>query len=398
MNEVIETLRGRLLASRHMGRSWFGHVLADGRRLQVYSRASDEGGAFACLRDAVLGSHVQVTGHWFVTRSGETTLHVHSASVLNTPRIALTGEHYTPNLQTQREHRELDLMVNPASRRRFEQRCRIIQQLRQLLWQRNFIEVQTPVLQRVASGASATPFTTHCRALNVDLSLRIATEFHLERLVVGGYDRVFEIGPVFRNEGISSTHHPEFTSLEVYQAFASLEDMVALVSVLIQRCAAIADLSMQLPFNGHVIDFTRFNRISFEELVHQRRPDLTDLRAMHDYYTEHIEHTLIQPTFVFDLPAFLCPLARAAENENYVNVFELVIGGMEVAPAYQQQNDPAALEAAMRASGLMVNDPQFIHALNYGMPPTAGLGVGIDRLVQLLTDTPQIADVITFPL
>jgi lysyl-tRNA synthetase class 2 len=324
--------------------------------------------------------------------------------------------------------RYLDLVVNEESRNRFQARSRIIREIREFFWSRDFLEVETPMLQSVSGGAAARPFRTHFNALDCDFSLRIALELHLKRLLVGGFDRVFEVGRVFRNEGLSRRHNPEFTMLEAYQAYTDYRGMMELTQSLIQQVAekALGSLSMERA-EGEVIDLSgEWREAKYKDLILEAvgrddwfempkaaklektqamgievDPDLEDFEVTNDVFEKVIEHTLIQPTFVTHIPRELCPLAKITETDSStIDVFELCINGQEIAPAYSEQNDPAVQrEAFIKQVGEETQelDEDFLTALEHGMPPAGGMGLGIDRLVIFLTSAANIRDTILFP-
>jgi lysyl-tRNA synthetase class 2 len=324
--------------------------------------------------------------------------------------------------------RYLDLVVNEESRNRFQARSRIIREIREFFWSRDFLEVETPMLQSVSGGAAARPFRTHFNALDCDFSLRIALELHLKRLLVGGFDRVFEVGRVFRNEGLSRRHNPEFTMLEAYQAYTDYRGMMELTQSLIQQVAekALGSLSMERA-EGEVIDLSgEWREAKYKDLILEAvgrddwfempkaaklektqamgievDPELEDFEVTNDVFEKVIEHTLIQPTFVTHIPRELCPLAKITETDSStIDVFELCINGQEIAPAYSEQNDPAVQrEAFMEQVGEETQelDEDFLTALEHGMPPAGGMGLGIDRLVIFLTSAANIRDTILFP-
>jgi len=336
--------------------------------------------------------------------------------------------------ETRYRQRYLDLIVNPEARRVFEVRAAAVRFLRQFLDSLGFIEVETPMLQPIAGGAAARPFVTHHNALDRDLYLRIAPELYLKRLVVGGFERVYELNRNFRNEGLSTRHNPEFTMLEFYQAYADYQDAMALVETMLRDCALAAVGKTALSYQGQAIDLAQpFVRLSLAEAVAQRNPELdrTRLRdraylaaAAHargvlvtpemgagklltEIFEKTVEGTLIQPTFITEYPTEVSPLARRKDADPEVSDrFELFIGGRELANGFSELNDPEdqaarfRAQAAAKAAGdeeAMVYDADYVRALEYGMPPTAGVGLGIDRLVMLLTDSPSIRDVLLFP-
>ena len=333
----------------------------------------------------------------------------------------------TDNEQIYRQ-RYLDLIVNDDSRERFRARSQIIREIREFFWSRDFIEVETPMLQSVSGGAAARPFRTHFNALDCDFSLRIALELHLKRMLVGGFDRVFEVGRVFRNEGLSRRHNPEFTMLEAYQAYTDFRGMMELTQSLIKQVAENALGTLQLERSeGDPIDLSgdwreakykdliidAVGRADWFELPKDEKlektkamgidvdPALEDFEITNDVFEKVIEHTLIQPTFVTHIPRELCPLAKITpEDPSTIDAFELCINGQEIAPAYSEQNDPGVQrDAFLRQVGEETQelDEDFLTALEHGMPPAGGMGLGIDRLVIFLTKAANIRDTILFP-
>ena len=324
--------------------------------------------------------------------------------------------------------RYLDLIVNEESRNRFKQRAAIIKQMRQFLWERDFQEVETPVLQGVAGGAAARPFTTHFNALDCQFYMRIALELYLKRMLVGGEERVFEIGRVFRNEGLSRRHNPEFTMLELYQAYTDFRGMMELTQSLIQHVAktVIGTLKIARP-DGTVIDLSgEWREAKYKDLILEATEDagwfsldrieklekaralgievdsaLEDYEITNNVFEKLIEPGLIQPTFVTHIPRELCPLAKITQDDaTTIDVFELCINGQEIAPAYSEQNDPIIQKKMFTeqvGEEVQDMDTDFINALEHGMPPAGGMGLGVDRLVILLTGAESIRDTILFP-
>ena len=326
-------------------------------------------------------------------------------------------------------HRYLDLLYSPETLERTLQRIKILRTIRQHLEAQGFAEVETPTLHAIAGGAAARPFITHHNALDIDLFLRIALELHLKRLLVGGMEKVYEIGRVFRNEGIDARHNPEFTMLELYQAYGDYRSMMDLTESLIVDCVGALGKGTKLPYGEHVIDFTPpWQRRTYAELFQEHVGVAMDDQAgvaaralaegfptagkhhdviVHHLFDTHVEDKLLGPVFVYDYPAALCPLTkRSRSNPNVAERFELYVAKMELANAYTELNDPITQEATFRQQlaglpeeeSMAKMDEDFVHALRHGMPPAGGLGIGIDRLVMLLTNTQTIRDVILFPL
>ncbi|HKY09939.1 MAG TPA: lysine--tRNA ligase [Candidatus Binatia bacterium] len=429
-------LAGRIMAIRRMGKASFFHLQDGSARLQVYiqqNAVGEEG--YGLFRTLDLGDIVGVTGHLFRTRTKELTLEAHEVRLLSKCLRPLPEKwHGLADVEARYRQRYLDLMVNPEAREVFEKRSKIIGLLRRFFEERNFIEVETPMMQSIPGGAAAKPFITHHNALDMELYLRVAPELFLKRLVVGGFDRVFEINRNFRNEGVSVRHNPEFTMVEFYQAYATFEDLIQLTEELFVSLAQEVCGGLQLTYGDHQIDLTppwkhmtipqaimAHGGASAEEVGSMdglrrfagRKGVNVDLGAPYgnllvEVFEEVAEALLIQPTFITGYPIEVSPLARKNEaNPAMVDRFELYIGGRELANAFSELNDPADqrqrfLEqmAARKAGDETANpiDEDYVRALEYGMPPAAGEGIGVDRLVMLLTNSPSIRDVILFPL
>jgi len=405
-NKVTTRVAGRILTVRRMGKAGFAHLLQDGEKLQVYIRKDavpENDYALYQILDA--GDIIGVDGYLFRTRTGELSIHAEKLYFLSKILHTLPEKfHGLEDVETRYRQRYLDLIANPDSRKVFITRTKIIASLRQQLNSRGFLEVETPMLQPLYGGATARPFTTHHNTLDIDLYLRIAPELYLKRLVVGGLERVYEINRNFRNEGISTRHNPEFTMLEFYQAYTDYHGLMDLTEELLRQAALDATGSTVVEYQGAQIDFGKFHRVSMQEAVAD--PNLKGEDLMHAF--ENLEHTLIQPTFVYDYPVEISPLSKnKPDNPSLVERFELYIGGMEMANAFTELNDPREqrkrfeMQLAMRQKGdeeAHQMDDDYIRALSYGMPPTGGEGVGIDRLTMILTNSRSIRDVILFPL
>ncbi len=377
-----------------------------------------------------LGDLLGVDGAFGKTKRGEPTVFADQLTFLGKSLLPhpdkFAGLH---DLEHRLRHRYLDLVHNPETLDRARKRIRIVQTIRRFLDERGFWEVETPTLHAVAGGAAARPFITHHNALDIDLYLRIALELHLKRLLVGGIEKVYEIGRVFRNEGISPRHNPEFTMMELYQAYGDYHSMMDLTEELIVACVQALGGGMKLPYGEHLLDFTPpWQRQTYAELFERHvgvsMHDADAVRQVadreglptagkdtavlvHHLFEEHVEDKLLGPVFVYDYPAPLCPLTkRKRDNPAIAERFELYICGMELANAYTELNDPLTQEQTfrMQLAGLPEEesmakmDEDFLRALRHGMPPAGGLGLGIDRLVMLLTNTPTIREVILFPL
>ena len=386
--------------------------------------------AYAAFKKLDLGDIVGATGTLFKTKTGEVTVRVaHCTLVAKALRPLPEKWHGLSDPEQVYRQRYLDLIVNAESRARLLLRSRVVSHIRRFLEERKFIEVETPVLENTAGGAAARPFVTHHNALNVDFFLRIATELRLKRLLVGGFDRVFEIGRIFRNEGVSRKHNPEFTMLEVYQAYSDYRGMMTLIrDMLTTLCRdVLGSTTIKHAASGQDIDFGgEWREVKYKDLIRTAtgdadwfsrskvekisgaeklglgvNPAWEEFEITNEIFSKKIEPTLIQPTFVTHLPKELCPLAKITPDDSTtIDVFELIIGGMEVAPAYSEQNDPDVQRLMFEAQAGEEKqniDHDFLLALEHGMPPAGGMGVGIDRLCILLTGAESIRDVILFP-
>lgn len=430
------SVAGRLVTFRVQGGSSFVKIQDQQGPIQLYFRKDVLGeeryGVFKKSLD--LGDIIGVTGALFKTKTGEITVRVDAFTLVSKALRPLPEKwHGLTDAEQVYRQRYLDLIVNTESRARLMMRSRIVASIRRTLGEKSFLEVETPVLEGVAGGAAARPFTTHHNALGADFYLRIALELRLKRLLVGGYDRVFEIGRVFRNEGVSRKHNPEFTMLEVYQAYSDFHGMMELLkAIFADLCRDVIGTSeIKHAASGEMINFAgEWRTVRYYELIDaavgfplSAQRGAADFRAqataaaqklgleihpgwetheiVNEIFGKKIEPTLIQPTFVTHLPKELCPLAKLnAEDPGLIDVFECIIGGMEVAPAYSEQNDPfVQREMFEKQVGEEKQnlDTDFLLALEHGMPPAGGMGVGIDRLCILLTGAESIRDVILFP-
>jgi len=425
---------GRIAALRQMGRATFIDLRDGSGRIQTYHRLDVLGEeAYQALDDLDLGDFLGVEGEMFRTRTGEPTVQARSYTVLcKALRAPPEKWHGLQDVETRYRQRYLDLMANEWVRELFRTRSRIVAAVRRFLDGRGFLEVETPVLQPHAGGAAARPFVTYHNALDRHLYLRIALELHLKRLLVGGYERVYELGRVFRNEGVSAKYNPEFTMLEAYQAYADYRDIMALTEELVVYAAREALGTLRVPYGDVVLDFTPpWRRLTLREAVLEHtgididaHPDAQSLKeaaaarglppephwdrakTIDEILANLVEPKLLQPTFLLDYPIELSPLAkRKPEDPRLAERFELFIAGREVANAYTELNDPLEqrqrfLDQARRraaAEEVEVADEDFLVALEHGMPPAGGLGIGIDRLVMALTGQSSIREVILFP-
>jgi lysyl-tRNA synthetase class 2 len=425
---------GRVVALRHHGKTCFAHLQDGSGRLQLYARADHLGEAYSLFTDLDLGDFIGVTGEVFRTRTGELTVAVaHFQFLAKSLRPLPEKWHGLRDVETRYRRRYVDLVVNRDVRRIFVLRSQLIKALRDFLDARGFVEVETPMMQPIPGGAIARPFKTHHNALGMDLYLRIAPELYLKRLIVAGFERVYEINRNFRNEGISTQHNPEFTMLEFYQAYADYRDLMALTEEMFLALTQTVGGASTLRWGEHEIDlrppwrrlgfFTGLSQALGVEVATDSDPamvaraatargvslDSTQApwRLWKEVFEALVEPTLVQPTFVMDFPIELSPLAKKKrENPRLVDRFELFIGQREMANAYSELNDPIDQMARFREQASLLArgdeeahwlDEDYVRALEYGMPPTAGEGIGIDRLVMLFANQPSIREVILFP-
>lgn len=423
-------IAGRIMLMRDMGKTCFVTIEDASGKLQLYARKDllENYEQFITLD---LGDIIEAHGQVFVTKSGEKTLRLSFFRLLSKSLMPFPDKfHGVNDRELCYRQRYLDLMVNPSTKERFLKRVAIIDSIRAFLKDHSFLEVETPMLHTLAGGALAKPFITHHNALGMELFLRIAPELHLKRLLVGGFERVFEINRNFRNEGLSTRHNPEFTMLEFYQAYATCDDMINFTQALLKDIVAKVSGSLMVNYQGHTIDFSLgFRVITMLDAVREVHPDLDlmNIEAVRSWLLKHqfdysgdsldklhlelfektVEHTLIQPTFITAYPTSISPLARRNDdNPDIVDRFELFIAGYEVANAFSELNDPIdqanrfeqqMLAKSEGAEETMPYDDDYIQALSYAMPPAAGEGIGIDRLTMILTNAGSIKDVILFP-
>lgn len=433
--QVEVNLAGRIMAKRGMGKASFAHIQDLSGRIQIYVRqdsvAEAQYEAFSILD---LGDIIGVKGGLFKTKTGETTVKVKELEVLSKSLYPLPEKfHGLKDVELRYRQRYVDLIINPDVQKTFITRSRIIQSMRRYLDSQGYLEVETPTLHSIAGGAAARPFITHHNALDMELYMRIAIELHLKRLIVGGLEKVYEIGRVYRNEGISTRHNPEFTMIELYEAYADYKDIMALTENLIAHIAQEVLGTQVISYQGHEVDLTpQWRRVSMVDAVKEVvgvdfsvdmsneeahrlakehkvpvEPHMTFGHILNAFFEQFVEETLIQPTFVTGHPVEISPLAKKNDvDPRFTDRFELFIVAREHANAFSELNDPIdqrqRFEAQMKEKEQGNDeahemDEDFLRALEYGMPPTGGLGIGIDRLIMLLTNSPSIRDVLLFP-
>ncbi|MNO27351.1 Lysine--tRNA ligase [compost metagenome] len=432
---VEVSIAGRIVAKRGMGKASFAHLQDLSGKIQIYVRQDSvpevKYKAFSILD---LGDIVGVTGEVFKTKTGETTIKVKDLEVLSKSLYPLPDKyHGLKDVELRYRQRYVDLIVNPEVQQTFIKRSRIIQSMRRYLDSLGYLEVETPTLHSIAGGAAARPFITHHNALDMQLYMRIAIELHLKRLIVGGMEKVYEIGRVYRNEGISTRHNPEFTMIELYEAYADYQDIMALTENMIAHIAQEVLGTQVVNYQGHEVNLApQWRRVSMVDAVKEVtgvdfgvqmsneeahrlakehkvpvEPHMTFGHILNAFFEQFVEETLIQPTFVYGHPVEISPLAKKNEQDpRFTDRFELFIVAREHANAFTELNDPIDQRQRFEAQLLEREhgndeahemDDDFIRSLEYGMPPTGGLGIGVDRLVMLLTDSASIRDVLLFP-
>jgi lysyl-tRNA synthetase, class II len=410
---VRYAVAGRLVQVNEMGKARFLFLRGDrGEMLQLYVKA-DNAEAFAVAKTLTLGDIVGVAGPLFKTRKEKRALKAESLRLLTKAIRPLPGKVLQEGADVKDigllyRQRYLDLILHPHKAEIFRKRARLITEMRRFFDARGFVECETRMLLSTNGGAAARPFKTHHNALDIDLLLRIATELDLKRLVVGGIDRVYEIGRLFRNEGMDRTHNPEFTTIEFYQAYATYEDLMTLTEELLEALAGAVAGGSEVEYGEHKVSLKApFRRATMQELVREKTGQTLVGKPLVDAFEREVEATLIQPTFVTQHPIEVSPLARKNDADpRFTDRFELFIVGREFANAFSELNDPLdqrqrfESQVSAKAGGdeeAMDYDEDFCRALEYGMPPTAGEGIGIDRLAMLLTNQHSIRDVILFP-
>ena len=433
-NQTV-AIAGRMMSRRIMGKASFAHVLDRDGEIQIYVRRDDVGeDAYAKFKNLDLGDIIGVKGFVFKTKSGETSVHAQELTLLSKSLHPLPEKfHGLTNTDTRYRQRYLDLIVNPEVKDTFVKRSRIISTIRRWLDDQGFIEVETPMLVSNAGGAAARPFETHFNALDLDMKLRISLELYLKRLIVGGMEKVYEIGRVFRNEGMDTKHNPEFTLMELYQAYTDFHGMMDLTENLYRHVAQEVLGTTKITYNGVEMDLGKpFERITMTEAVKKyagidfdeittleearaaARAHNVEFEERHQrgdilnlFFEEFAEEHMIQPTFVMDHPIEISPLTKKKPGHpDRVERFEFFMNGWEMANAYSELNDPIDQRARFKAQEELLakgdeeanhTDEDFLYALEIGMPPTGGIGFGIDRMVMLLTDSAAIRDVLLFP-
>ncbi len=430
-------MAGRIMARREMGKAIFADLLDDKGRIQLYIRMNDVGEeAFTEFKKGDIGDIVGISGFVFKTRMGEISVHCKELKLLTKSLRPLPEKfHGLTNQELKYRQRYVDLIMNPETRKTFEVRSRFISHVRSYLDSRGYMEVETPVLNTISGGATARPFITHHNTLGIDMYLRIATELHLKRLIVGGIERVYEIGRIFRNEGMDTKHNPEFTTVELYEAYADYNDMMDLFEELLSGAAKSILGTYETDWQGEKLDLTPgWPRLSMAEAVKEytgvdfmsftstedavkaaasigvkmqegKVPTWGDL--LYECFDQRVEEKLVQPVFIIDHPVEVSPLAkRKPSDPRLTERFELFICRNEMGNAFSELNDPIdqkqrfQRQVELRRAGddeAGMMDDDYINALEYGMPPTGGLGIGIDRCVMMLTNNSSIRDVLLFP-
>jgi lysyl-tRNA synthetase class 2 len=428
------SIAGRMVSRRIMGKATFAHLLDAWEEIQIYVKRDDVGEeAYAEFKNYDIGDVLGVTGIVFRTQKGEVSVHVKEITLLCKSLKPLPEKFHGLRDQDLRyRQRYVDMIVNHEVRDVFRTRSKILSAIREFLDSRGYLEVDTPVLHCIETGAASRTFKTHHNTLDIDMFLRIETELYLKRLIVGGFDRVYEVGRIFRNEGMDTTHNPEFTSIELYQAYADYHEIMRLVEELYEYAAQKVCGTTQVPYQGQIINLKApWPRVSMAQAVKtysgedyyawaddaaarevcKKRGVFVEKNAskgdcLAALFDEFSEHNLVQPTFIIDHPVSISPLAKRKKDEpDMTERFEYFITCREMGNAFSELNDPVDQRrrfeeqvALRKAQGIMASvDEDFINALEYGLPPTGGLGIGLDRLVMLLTDSPSIRDVLLFP-
>lgn len=430
------TVCGRIVAKRIMGKASFCTILDSDEKIQSYVSINDLGeDSYKLFKKYDIGDIISITGFVFKTRTEEISVHAKEVTLLSKSLRPLPEKfHGLKDVDLRYRQRYVDLIVNPEVKETFKLRSKIVSKIRNILDGQGYLEVDTPILNTISGGAEARPFITHHNTLDIPMYLRIATELNLKRLIVGGFDKVYEMGRIFRNEGMDIKHNPEFTSIELYSAYQDYNDMMDLAEELFSKISLELLGTTKISYQGTEIDLTPswkrismiesikevtgvdFNTIETDEeaiaIAKEKHVEVEDFKKARGYiinafFEEFVEETLIQPTFIYDYPIEVSPLTKKKPTDKRLTErFELFIGGREYANAYSELNDPIdqnerfldqvkQREAGDEEAGMM--DEDFIQALEYGMPPTGGMGIGIDRMIMLLTDSASIRDVLLFP-
>ena len=430
------TVAGRIMSKRIMGKASFCHIQDATGKIQSYVSINDLGEeSYKQFKEDDIGDIIGLTGFVFKTKTGEISIHAKELVLLTKSLRPLPEKfHGLKDTDLRYRQRYVDLIVNPEVKQTFEKRIKIIKEMRRILDEKGYMEVETPILQTIAGGATAKPFITHHNSLDIDMYLRVAPELYLKRLIVGGFDKVYEIGRNFRNEGMDIKHNPEFTNMELYAAYENMEDMMAITEELISTIAKNVLGTTKITYQGVEIDLTpAWRRVTMIDIVKEKTGvDFNEIETdeqaqeaarkagieidpikttrgdiLAQFFDEKVEETLIQPTIVYNYPIENSPLAKKVpEDPRMTQRFELFIGGREYANAFSELNDPIdqyerflaqvkAREAGDEEANMM--DTDFVNALEYGLPPTGGLGIGLDRLIMLLTDEASIRDILLFP-
>ncbi len=430
------SVAGRIIAKRIMGKASFCTIQDSDEKIQSYVSINDLGEeSYKAFKTFDIGDIIGIKGFVFKTRTEEISIHAKEVVLLSKSLRDLPEKfHGLKDVDLRYRQRYVDLIMNPEVKETFRKRSQIISEIRNILNEKGYLEVETPILNTISGGATARPFITHHNTLDIDMYLRIATELNLKRLIVGGYDKVYEIGRIFRNEGMDIRHNPEFTSIELYAAYQNYHDMMDITEELFQKCAMKVCGTTKLTYQGTEIDLggkwkritmidsikeacgVDFNTVNSDEeavaLAKERKIEIpagkeTRGHIISLFFDEYVEKTIVQPTFIYDYPVEISPLAKKSSiDPRLTERFEVFIDGREYGNAFSELNDPidqyerfkeeiAARENGDDEAGMM--DEDYINALEYGMAPTGGLGIGIDRLVMLLTDAASIRDVLLFP-
>ena len=430
------SVAGRIIAKRIMGKASFCTIQDSDEKIQSYVSINDLGEeSYKAFKTWDIGDIIGIKGFVFKTRTEEISVHAKEVVLLSKSLRDLPEKfHGLKDMDLRYRQRYVDLIMNPEVKNTFIMRSKIIKEIRNILDEKGYLEVETPILNTISGGATARPFITHHNTLDIDMYLRIATELNLKRLIVGGYDKVYEIGRIFRNEGMDIRHNPEFTSIELYAAYEDYNDMMDITEEIFSKVAMKVLGTTKITYQGVDIDLTSswkritmidsikeacgvdFNNINSDEealsIAKEKGIEVPDIKQTRGdiislFFDEYVEKTLVQPTFIYDYPVEISPLAKRKKSDpRLTERFEVFIGGREYGNAFSELNDPIdqyerfkkqveARDAGDDEAGMM--DEDFINALEYGMPPTGGLGIGIDRLIMLLTDSASIRDVLLFP-